>query len=87
MVRVVEYVPCRFPLQRLVFRRAFRGDTEEQIALPARAITVVDSDLYESEIEVLRMLGPRLRVGTNMLFDDFNAFTCDDNHGVRRVPR
>lgn len=31
------------------------------------------------------MLRPRLCTGTILLFDDFNAFAGDDNHGERRA--
>jgi len=50
-------------------------------------IAVIDSDLYESAVEVLDMLRSRMRVGTLLLFDDFNAFSGDPNHGERRAFR
>jgi hypothetical protein len=60
---------------------------ENSHTLPAPAIAVIDSDLYESATEILRMLHHRLSVGLILLCDDFNAFAGDDDHGERRALR
>ena len=54
---------------------------------PPPLIAVIDSDLYESAAEVLQMLRPKVRIGMLILFDDFNAFAGDPNHGERRAIR
>jgi hypothetical protein len=80
-------MPLPYTLQKGWYSADLFAGIEEQIVLPTPAIAVIDSDLYESAVEVLRMLGPRLRVGMILLSDDFNAFTSDDKYGERRALR
>jgi len=49
------------------------------------AVAVIDSDLYESCVPVLKFLYPLLRKGSVVLFDDWNAYDCDDDKGERRA--
>ncbi len=51
------------------------------------SICVIDSDLYESCVEVLDFIKDYLVPGSILLFDDYNAFNKDDNHGERRALR
>jgi O-methyltransferase len=78
-------MPLPYRLHKGWFSAELFAGIEKQYALPAPTIVVIDSDLYESATEVLRMLAPRLRVGVILLFDDFNAFAGDNNHGERRA--
>lgn len=48
-------------------------------------IAVIDSDLYESAREVLRYLHKKIEIGSIILFDDYNAFNGDDQHGERKA--
>jgi O-methyltransferase len=48
-------------------------------------IVVIDCDLYESAIEVLNFIHPKMSIGLILLFDDWNAFSGDENHGERRA--
>lgn len=80
-------MPLAYTLHKGWYSAAFFAAIEQECPLPSPAIAVIDSDLYESAAEVLRMLAPRLRVGTILLFDDFNAFAGDENHGERRALR
>ncbi len=80
-------MPLPYTLYKGWYSAPFFSEVEGKHPLPDPMITVIDSDLYESAIEVLQMLGPRLRVGTLLLFDDFNAFAGDPNHGERRAVR
>jgi len=49
------------------------------------SICVIDCDVYESCVEVLNFIKPHLRNGSILLFDDYNCFLEDDNHGERRA--
>lgn len=49
------------------------------------SICVIDSDIYESCVEVLDFIKDYLVPGSILLFDDYNAFQGDDNHGERRA--
>lgn len=51
------------------------------------SICVIDSDLYESCVEVLSFIKDYLIPGSILLFDDYNVFNRDDNHGERRALR
>lgn len=50
-------------------------------------IVLIDCDLYESAIEVLNFIHPKMSIGLILLFDDWNAFGGDENHGERRAVR
>ncbi len=80
-------MPLSYTLHKGWYSTAFFAEIERQSPLPAPMIAVIDSDLYESATEVLNMLRPRLSKGMIMLFDDFNAFAGDPNHGERRALR
>jgi hypothetical protein len=51
------------------------------------SVVHVDVDLYTSARTVLDWVGPQLRQGTLMLFDDWNAFDASWQHGERRAVR
>lgn len=51
------------------------------------SVVVIDSDIYESAVEVLNYIKEFIKIGTILLFDDFNAFAGDINHGERRALR
>jgi len=55
------------------------------ISTPPPSIVVIDCDIYESAKTVLAYLKGQLAVGTILIFDDFNAFGGDTNHGERRA--
>jgi O-methyltransferase len=80
-------MPSPYTLHKGWYSAPFFAEIERRQPLPAPMIAVIDSDLYESATEVLQMLHPRLCVGTLLLFDDFNAFAGDPNHGERRALR
>jgi len=44
-------------------------------------VVVVDCDLYESAVPVLKFVGPSMRKGTVVLFDDWKAYNNSPNHG------
>lgn len=49
------------------------------------AIVVIDCDVYESAKVVLNYILPFLGEGSVILFDDYNAFSKDPNHGERKA--
>ena len=56
-----------------------------RISPPPPSVVVIDCDIYESAKIVLAYLREQLKVGTILVFDDFNAFGGDENHGERRA--
>ena len=50
-----------------------------------KAACVIDSDAYESCVEVLDFVKTFLVPGAILLFDDYNAFNKDARHGERRA--
>jgi hypothetical protein len=54
--------------------------------LPTKAaIVYVDCDLYESTVPVLRFARDFLKVGTIVVFDDWDCFLADPERGERRA--
>jgi hypothetical protein len=51
------------------------------------SICVIDSDIYESCVDVLEFIKSYIVPGSIILFDDYNAFDKDDDHGERRALR
>ncbi len=49
------------------------------------SICTIDSDIYESCVEVLDFIKDLLVPGSILLFDDYNAFNKDDRHAERRA--
>jgi hypothetical protein len=49
------------------------------------SICVIDADIYESCVEVLRFISAYLVVGSILIFDDFNVFEKDESHGERKA--
>lgn len=78
-------MPLPYKLHKGWYSESFFAKIEQRHKLPIPSIAIIDSDLYESATEVLKMLRPFLRIGTLLLFDDFNAFSGDHNHGERRA--
>ncbi len=50
-------------------------------------VALVDCDLYESTVPVLRFLASLLQEGSILLFDDWNCFDRSDQKGERRAFR
>lgn len=64
--------------------RHFEQIRKQKKLMPA-AVVVVDSDLYESCVPVLRFIGPLLAPGSMILFDDWHAYDDDPTHGEQRA--
>ena len=78
-------MPLRFLLHEGWYSREMFAGVRRQVALPAPAIVVIDCDIYESAREVLRFLEDLMPKGTILIFDDYNAFGGDPNHGERKA--
>lgn len=69
------------------FKDTLTGDLKTKYDLRPAAVVLIDCDLYESTSEVLAFISDMLLDGSIVLFDDWNAFDQDDNHGERRAFR
>ena len=47
----------------------------------------IDSDLYESAKDALEIAAPYLDIGSVLMFDDYNAFSANNEKGERRAFR
>lgn len=56
-------------------------------SFPPVSMALIDVDLYESTVPVLRFLRPRLVPGSILLFDDYNQAGPVDDAGERRALR
>jgi len=77
----------RVKLYKSFFSSSFFADLRQRESFLPVAICVIDSDLYESCVEVLAFIKDYLVPGSILLFDDYNAFHKDDNYGERRALR
>jgi len=59
----------------------FAADMLDAVDMPPADVVVVDSDLYESAVPVLKFVGPLMRHGTVVIFDDWKAYDNDPNNG------
>jgi hypothetical protein len=75
----------RVHLYKGFFSKEFFSDLERKEEFLPVCICVIDSDMYESCVEVLNFIKKYIVPGSILLFDDFNAFDKDDNHGERRA--
>ena len=69
------------------FSKPFFDSLRQRESFLPVSICVIDSDLYESCVEVLDFIKDYLVPGSILLFDDYNVFNKDDNHGERRALR
>ncbi len=80
-------MPSPFYLHEGFYSASYFEEVRKNYPLPSPAVVVVDCDLYESARDVLAFIGDLWRPGTIILFDDFNAFKGDPDHGERRALR
>jgi len=60
-------------------------ETKSLYQLRKAAIIHVDCDLYSSTVTVLSFIESLLSTGTIIIFDDWNCFSGDDNHGEKKA--
>ncbi len=78
-------MPLGFHLHQGWYSKAFFSEVAGRHALPVPAIALIDCDLYESAREVLSFLDAIMAKDTILMFDDYNAFGGDPNHGERKA--
>ena len=78
-------MPLPYHLHKGWFSPELFARIRQSHALPVPGIVLVDSDIYESAREVLAFVGTFMVKDTILLFDDFNAFRGDPNHGERKA--
>jgi len=75
----------RAKLFKGLFSASYFDQLKQDEAFLPVSICVIDSDIYESCVEVLSFIKDYLRVGSILVFDDYNAFDKADDHGERRA--
>ncbi|MBI4283921.1 MAG: hypothetical protein HY663_05570 [Chloroflexi bacterium] len=75
----------RMKLYKGFFSESLFSSLRKSETFPSASICVIDSDLYESCVEVLSFIKDYLVPGSLLLFDDYNAFDKDNSHGERRA--
>jgi hypothetical protein len=75
----------RLQLFRGFFSKSLFAEFRKKTEFFPVSICVIDSDMYESCSEVLSFIGDLLIPGSLLIFDDFNAFNKDNDHGERRA--
>jgi hypothetical protein len=78
-------MPLEFHLHKGWYSKEYFSRVQEQFSLPPPGIALIDCDIYESAREVLLFLDQILVRNTILLFDDYNAFGKDPNHGERKA--
>jgi hypothetical protein len=75
----------RAHLEAGFYDASLRGDLAAQSGMKPVALALIDCDLYQSTVPVLRFLEPLLQRGSILLFDDWNCFGGSPAHGQRRA--
>jgi O-methyltransferase len=69
------------------FSETLKPERASTYGIGTVGIAMIDCDLYESTVDVLKFLEGRLRDGTILVMDDWNCFRGDDSYGQRRALR
>ena len=72
-----------------LYRGLFSETTSELVKRlsPKIVIANIDCDIYEAAVDALQAISERLQLGCVLMFDDFNAYSADNNKGERRAFR
>lgn len=73
--------------QLILLKGLFSTNKSNLMNVKNAAIVHIDCDLYESTKDALSIISPAIGTGTVILFDDYNAFSADNNKGERRAFR
>ena len=76
----------KIQLYKGFYSKAYFDNLQNENFLPI-SICVIDSDIYESCVDVLEFIKKYIVPGSILLFDDYNAFDKSDDHGERRALR
>jgi len=69
------------------YDQSLTAKLKSTLALGQVGVALVDCDLYESTVPVLRFLASLMQEGSILLFDDWNCFDRSDQKGERRAFR
>ena len=69
------------------FSEAYKQQPTVLEGLQPAAIVNIDSDLYQSASDALKIVRPKLQQGTILMMDDWNCFSAGNNYGERRALR
>lgn len=69
------------------YDRSLTAELKRRLAPGRVGVALVDCDLYESTVPVLRFLASQFQEGSILLFDDWNCFDRSDDRGERRAFR
>ena len=76
----------KIKLYKGFYSKVFFDNLQNDKFLPI-SICVIDSDIYESCVEVLEFIKNYMVKGSILIFDDYNSFGKDNQHGERRALR
>lgn len=76
----------KIKLYKGFYSKVFFDNLQNNKFLPI-SICVIDSDIYESCVEILEFIKNHMVKGSILIFDDYNSFGKDDQHGERRALR
>ncbi|MBX2829864.1 MAG: TylF/MycF family methyltransferase [Rhodospirillales bacterium] len=60
-------------------------DLSDKLSPRKAAVVYIDCDLYKSTVSVLEFVRGFLQLGTVVVFDDWNCYLAQDDHGERRA--
>lgn len=69
------------------FDESLNEETKKKIPLQKAAVIMIDCDLYESTIPVLRFIEDYIQDGTIVIFDDWFCYRGNPNKGEQRAFR
>ena len=69
------------------FENSLNEETRKQYKMGKVAIALIDCDLYNSTVEVLKFIRDMVLENTILIFDDWNCFDKDDERGQRKAFR
>lgn len=78
-------MPLKYHLHKGWYSKDLFSKVRGQHALPTAGVALIDCDLFESAREVLSFMDTIMAKNTILLFDDYNAFGADPNHGERKA--
>ncbi len=68
-----------------LYHESLRPELRLRYQMRPLALALIDCDLYNSTVPVLKFLDDFLQDGSILLFDDWNCFQASNDHGERRA--
>ena len=73
------------PKNQFKLIEGFYSELSEDIFTNKAAVIHIDSDIYQSAIDALRLSKSLIQQGTVVLFDDYNCFSASNDKGERKA--